>query len=480
MIPTPFARPLVLRVLTRLGAGGPPIHATSVTRELAQMGYGSLLATGRCDGQDSDMSYLLESRDPVISVPEMSRTPSLFRDLCALWSLFRLMRDLQPDVVHTHTAKAGALGRVAARLAGVPVVVHTYHGNVLSAYFSKPVSWLIARVERALALGTDAICVLSPQQRDDVVARHAVAPAEKVHIVPLGMNLENFAALPPPAEESPYLTVGWLGRFVPVKNIPLLVEVMEQTLARSADVRFVIAGDGPERAAIESSVARHGQNRVRYLGWQRDVVPIIAGCDILIQTSRNEGTPVALIQGMAAQRPFVATPVGGIPDMAGSLVSDIGGVRWHRRGILAPAEAGAFAAALCELAGNRRLIRTLGEAAQEYACRQHDLDRLLSCLDRLYTGLLLQAAVRRQRRLPRLLLEGAPMVEWRADDVDFASTAVALNGLGRHLSQDEVAHPGTDTHSLSALAARVGSANAPVEAPAAPGNSHRSVAVEIR
>jgi glycosyltransferase involved in cell wall biosynthesis len=365
-----------------------------VTRELARMGYNSVLATGLCAAQDGDMSYLLEPDDSVCWIPEMSRNPSPWRDLIALLRLYREMRRLRPDVVHTHTAKAGALGRVAALLAGVPVVVHTFHGNVLSSYFSKPVSRLVAAIERLLALGTDAICVLSPQQQTEIAQTYHIAPREKVYVVPLGMDLEKFVETPLPSNSGGKITAGWLGRFVAVKDIPLLAQVIEETLRRTDRVQFVIAGDGPESGLVKSLAARFGEGRVAYVGWQRDVLPVIAKCDLLIQTSRNEGTPVALIQGMAARRPFLATAVGGIPDMAGEHLSSSSDIRWHRRGVLAPHRADAFASVLCELAQDTSRLEPMGIAGQAYVLSQNSLSSLMVRLDQLYTQLLRRAAVR--------------------------------------------------------------------------------------
>ena len=379
--------PEVLRVLTRLGAGGPPIHAVTLTREMSRFGYHTVLATGKCGNEDGDMSYLLRKDDPVCWIPEMSRSVSIWNDLCALWRLFRLMRRTRPAIVHTHTAKAGMLGRLAARLAGVPIVVHTFHGNVLSGYFSPPVNWAIRQVERFLALLSDALCVLSPEQRVEMTERYRIAAPAKVKVVPLGMDLGQFEQLELPSAAG-VLTVGWLGRFVGIKNLPLLVSVIEETLRRSDRIRFVIAGDGPESAGVEAAAARFG-DRVRWLGWQRDIVPVIRQCHVLLQTSHNEGTPVALIQGMAAGRAFLSTPVGGVVDMvAGEAVQVQSGARWFANAVLADPDPTAFARALCRLLEQPGLVDSMGRAARKFATERYTLPALLENLNRLYLGLL--------------------------------------------------------------------------------------------
>ena len=379
----------IVRVLTRLGAGGPPIHAVLLTRQFQKRGFSSLLVTGRVDQADGDMSYLLRPDDPVLFIDELSRAVSPWRDWKALVRLWRLFRTERPAIVHTHTAKAGVLGRLAAHLAGVPVVVHTFHGNVLNHYFPAPVNGAMRWMEWLLAHMTDAICTLSPQQAREMTDVYRVANARKVHIVPLGMDLEPFERLAP-APEGP-LVAGWLGRFVAVKDIPLLCRVVRA----APGVRFVIAGDGPQRGLLESLSREVGPDRVHLPGWQRDVSQVIAQCHVLIQTSRNEGTPVALIQGMAAGRPFVATPAGGIVDMvSGSGQRDAFGCDWHDNAVLARPDPDAFAAALDRMSHSSRMVHSMGVAARQFAMAHHTQEAMLDTLDRLYSDLLREKAPR--------------------------------------------------------------------------------------
>jgi glycosyltransferase involved in cell wall biosynthesis len=381
-------------VLTRLGAGGPPIHAITLTRELSKLGYTSTLVTGSKDRDDGDMSYLLRESDSVHSIPEMSRSVSPWQDFKALVALYRYLRRERPAIVHTHTAKAGVIGRIAARLAGVPVVVHTFHGNVLNHYFSKPVSWAIRMIERVLACFTDGICVLAPQQAEEIAGKHHIAPLEKLHLVPLGMDLTAFQALPEAARADSRITAGWMGRFVPVKDIPLLLAVVRETVKRTDRVRFVIAGDGPEAPLVKALADELGPDRFEWLGWREDVQPVLAQCNVMIQTSRNEGTPVALIQGMAGCRPFISTAAGGVVNMVtGAMRREQDGCRWFDNGILAAPDPNAFASALCELAQDPAAIRAMGRSAAEFASASHSLPVMLQSLDALYTMLLKDAHI---------------------------------------------------------------------------------------
>src|SRR5205823_3788970 len=327
------------------------------------------------------MSYLLRESDPVLSIPEMSRSVSPWQDFLALVALYRFLRREKPSIVHTHTAKAGVLGRIAARLAGVPVIVHTFHGNVLNHYFSRPVSWAIRQVERVLALFTDGICVLAPQQASELADQHHIASRDKIHLIPLGMDLSAFGAIGPRPGDG-RITVGWMGRFVPVKDIPLLLAVARETTRRTDRVRFIVAGDGPEAPLVKALADELGPDRFEWLGWREDVTEVLAGCDVLIQTSRNEGTPVALIQGMAAGRPFLSTPAGGVVNMVtGAVRREQDGCRWFDNGILAEATPAAFASALCELASHPDAICRMGLCAAEFANASHSLPTTLQSLD---------------------------------------------------------------------------------------------------
>lgn len=379
-------KPRVLRILTRLAAGGPPAHSILLTRELAKLGYETHLAVGECGPTEREMTYLLAGDDALTRVPALRAAIAPLLDLWALFQLVLLMRRLRPDIVHTHTAKAGALGRIAARLAGVPVVVHTFHGHVLQGYFPAWVNRILRAAERRLAALTDRICVLSPSQAAEISTALDMPGSRKVEVIPLGFDLSPYAILPEPAEP---FTVGWLGRFVAVKNLDLLKCVVEQTLRQAADVRFLIAGDGPERWKLEELETRYPSN-VHLTGWCEDVLPVVSQCHILTLTSRQEGTPVAIIQGMAARRPFVATAVGGLPDLAGD----------GERGVCCPPDARVLAGEILGLKRDPGRRHTMGARASEYALEAHSQERLTQDLDRLYRALLAerrQAPARSQR-----------------------------------------------------------------------------------
>ena len=383
----------VVRIVTRLIIGGPSIHVMLLTRGMASLGYQTTLVSGTCESGAGDMDYSLDPGDSVHWVPEMSRSVRPWKNLLALARLWRLMRQERPVIVHTHTAMAGCLGRAAALLAGVPIIVHTFHGNSLRHYFSPLASSVLLRIERLLARVSDAICVVSPQQMEELSTTFRVAPPSKFRVVPLGLDLSAYLALAPPSADGGVLRVGWFGRLVPVKNIPLLLRVAEAVLARSDRIEFHVAGDGPEREVIQEGVRRWGPRFVWY-GWQRHIIPVLAKCDVLIQTSLNEGTPVALIQGMAAARPFVSTAVGGVVNMvSGGVLRNGNGARWFANAVLVDDDPSAFAHALCELAQDFPALEQMGRQARLLASTQYRKEALLANLDALYRELI-------ERKLP--------------------------------------------------------------------------------
>lgn len=377
-----------LHIITRLNIGGPAIHTILLTRGLRQSGYESTLVAGVCEDADGDMSYLLEPGDRVRWVPEMSRSVRPWNNLRALVRIWRLIRDVRPDVVHTHTAMAGCLGRVAAFLAGVPVIVHTFHGNSLRGYFSPFVNGVFLRIERLLASITDAICVLSDQQLGELSDDFRIAPRSRFRVVPLGLDLSAFSAMPAPSLDDGRLRVGWFGRLVPVKNIPLLVRVVQATLEKTDRIEFHVAGDGPEREALVAAAGRHG-SRLVWHGWLKDIQPLVGRCHVLLQTSINEGTPAALIQGMAAARPFVSTAAGGVIDMVdGPVLRKADGCDWYSNGVLADADGRSIAKALVELSENPEWLGSMGIRARMFAEKRYNKEVLFAGLDSIYRELL--------------------------------------------------------------------------------------------
>ena len=321
-------RPIrVMRIIARLNVGGPAIHVVLLTERLGPPAFESVLVCGHIGPHEGDMAYLAAQRGIApVYIDELGRELSPLRDVVTLVKLWRLMRRWRPDVVHTHTAKAGFVGRWAAWLARVPVRVHTFHGHVFHGYFSPAKTRLFLWLERLTARLSTRLITISPGLRDEMAGTYRIAPAHKFEVVPLGLDLGAFAGTPrhsghfrrqfgiPP--EAPL--VGIVGRLVPIKNHELFLQ-MAARLARTPGLqgaRFAIIGDGECRAEIEARATELGLgDHVLFTGWLADLRDAYSDMDTLVITSHNEGTPVSLIEALAAGVPVVSTAVGGVPDL---------------------------------------------------------------------------------------------------------------------------------------------------------------------
>lgn len=303
----------VLRVIARLNVGGPALHVSLLTSRLDSSRFESLLAIGRPGVREGDMLELrpdlaAELGDRVVTIPGLAREVSPFDDLRALRALWKLIGEFRPHIVHTHTAKAGALGRVAARARRVPVLVHSFHGTVFEGHFRPRAGRVIALAERALGRHTDQVLAVSPAVAEDL-ARNRIAPG-RVRVVPLGLDLDRFALVPALAAPPPHV-VTLVARLAPVKDVPLFLEAVRLARRTVPDLTARVVGDGPLREDLE----RDAPPWVEFLGNRADLPDLLAESGAVALSSRSEGSPVALIEALAAARPVVAVPVGGVVDI---------------------------------------------------------------------------------------------------------------------------------------------------------------------
>jgi len=386
----------VLRIIARLNTGGPARHVVLLDRGLRARGYQTLLVHGRIDAGEGSLEHLAdEARIPTLRIPNLGRRLSPLGDLRALAELVRVIFHEAPDVIHTHTAKAGALGRLAAFTFNVTrgrgrrsLVVHTFHGHVLAGYFRPAMNLLVRLAERSLAKITDRIVTISPAQRRDIVTRFRIAPERRTVIIPLGLELQPLLSQ---LQSQPTLrgelglgiddpVIGYVGRFAPIKDLPTLIEAFAIAVKDIPDAWLVMVGDGALRPELESLVQRTKlSGRVRFLGWSNDLASICATIDICALSSLNEGTPVAMIEAMAAGKAVVATNVGGVADV----------IEDGRTGVLVPpGDAQRLADAFVRLAKDRVARHRLGRAARDSVAARFAHERLVDDMDRLYASAL--------------------------------------------------------------------------------------------
>jgi glycosyltransferase involved in cell wall biosynthesis len=384
-------RTRILRVIARLNMGGPALHVSYLTNGLAAHGYDTTLVAGRLARGEDSMSFVAEELGvDVVALSELHREVSPLYDPIAIRRLVQEIRRVRPHILHTHTAKAGAVGRTAALLAGAarpPVIVHTFHGHVLTGYFDPMRTQLFRETERALARHTTRLVAVSPQVRDDLVAL-GVAPAEQFTVIRLGIDLESRVRNQDRRAEYRRLfgipderfVVGWIGRMTAIKRVPDILTSFKLLLDREIDATLCLVGDGPDREPAELQARELGIARnVISLGYQRDVSPYYALFDALVLPSANEGTPVVAIEALAAERPVVATRVGGIPDVVTEGESGY---------LLEVGDVDGIAAALERLARDPALCRSLGKRGRELVIPRYRVERLVDDVDALYRELL--------------------------------------------------------------------------------------------
>lgn len=386
------SRVKILRVIARLNVGGPARHTTVLSDALVDHGFETVLVFGSCGPDEASMEHLLTgSRARTHRIPELGRSVRPLDDLKAFVALVGLIWRERPAIVHTHTAKAGTLGRLAAALCNLArrrerraLIVHTFHGHVLHGYFSPTISTLVRWIERGLAGLTDVIVCISPTQRDDLVHRFRVATNGQAAVVPLGLDLDTLLADVETRENARHrlgispsaFVVAFVGRLVPIKDVPTLLRAMAEVARQVPEALLMVAGDGDQRASIEALAQEIGLTpRVMWLGWRQDLAALYAAADVVALSSRNEGTPVTLIEGMAAGRPVVSTNVGGVADVVTHEVT----------GLLVPVgEHRDMAAALTQLAHNPAEALRMGQRGREDVRARYGVARLVSDVEALY------------------------------------------------------------------------------------------------
>lgn len=392
--------PRVLRIINRLNLGGPTYNAAYLTKYMEPQ-YETLLVSGMKEDSEGSSEYIVESLGiKPVYMPEMYRELNPFKDYKSYYRLRKLIADYKPDIVHTHAAKAGAVGRLAAIHSGVKVIVHTFHGHVFHSYFNPIKTRMFIEIERYLAKRTTAIITLSDLQKSELVDTFKIAAAEKFEIVPLGFDLrrfeegkqekrKRFRAMYNIADDE--IAIGIVGRLAPVKNHPLFLNAIKQVAERTQQkLRVFIIGDGEERAKLEALAhtlqlpftATKGEKQLlTFTSWIKDIDVSNAGMDIIVLSSDNEGTPVSLIEAQASAKPIVSTNVGGIENVVlaneTALLSERGNAQLLAHNILALTED-----------AERRLA--MAQKGSNHVREKFSYTRLCSDMVQLYDKLLMR------------------------------------------------------------------------------------------
>ena len=384
----------VLRIINRFNIGGPTYNATFLTRFLSD-DFETLLVGGLPEESEADSLHILDEYGvkPVL-IPEMQRNPNFFSDRKALKKIKEIIREFEPDIVHTHAAKAGALGRKAASDCKVPVIVHTFHGHVFHSYFSKYKTELYRQIEKRLASRSTGIIAISDIQKHELSSVFRIAPAKKIEVIPLGFDLnpfqENISEKRKTTRENYQLAndqiaVAIVGRLAPIKNHDLFLKAAKITQKKTSQkLVFFIVGDGELRADIETKISTLKAEfniDIRMTSWIKDIKTFNAGMDVICLTSNNEGTPVSLIEAQACNIPIVSTNVGGVMDI----------VDEGQTGYVVPKDdAEAFAEKLLLITEDEKNRERLSQNGWSFVKNKFHYTRLVSDVENYYRKLLSQ------------------------------------------------------------------------------------------
>lgn len=378
----------VLRIITRLNIGGPAIHAVLLTSGFNDERFESQLVTGKLEPQESDMSYYAGKYAVTpLYIENMSREIRLGRDFAAFKELLKIIRHTKPNIVHTHTAKAGMLGRAAAIIGKVPVIIHTFHGNIFQGYFGKIKTSFFILIEKILAKFSTRIIAISSQQKKELL-NFRIAKDSQIEVIKLGFQFQN--VIPAETDKGVFrkehnipdkaLLIGIIGRLVPIKNHKLFLSIAEEILKDHEDVYFAIIGDGELRKEIEREIElKRLSDRVFITGFIEDLRKVYADLDLVILTSCNEGTPVALIEAMACKKIVMSTRVGGVEDFINHGKNGYYFALQDREG---------FIKEIRNWLANPAQYKEIGQKAHESVIRDFSSQRLIDEIRKLYLNLM--------------------------------------------------------------------------------------------
>ncbi|MFA7029450.1 MAG: glycosyltransferase family 4 protein [Candidatus Cloacimonadaceae bacterium] len=372
----------IVRIISRLCIGGTSVHVSLLSYHFNNDNWESILVAGVTSENEGDMIYLPKRYgiEPII-IKSMGREISLWKDFLSEIQLIKLLKKEKPDIVHTHTSKAGTLGRIAAILTGVPQIYHTFHGHTFEGYFSPLKTKIFIKIERFLARFSTKIIAISERQKEDLV-RFKIAKPDKITIIPLGFD---FSRLLPYDKEQKLrqklnlgpdtITIALIGRVTAIKNPFLFIYIANEVLKQRKNVHFLIIGDGELTEDCKNLVNKLGiQDFVSFTGFIEDLKLIYGSVDIVCITSINEGTPVSLLEAMACQKIVISTPVGGVPDF----------VKNKENGFLCNANVKAFTEQIIYCLNNFKNLDYVRKQAANDVLSKYSINRLFNDLEHLY------------------------------------------------------------------------------------------------
>ncbi len=389
--------PKVLRIINRFNLGGPTYNVAYLTKFLPSS-YQTILVGGPEELGEGSSLHITEKLgiNPII-IPELNRELNFKNDYKAYKILKQLIKETKPDIVHTHASKAGAVGRLAAMHAGVPVIVHTFHGHIFHSYFGTLKTVFYKVIERYLAKRSTAIVAISQIQKQELTKTYKICSDKQTHVVPLGFDLRRFSENQGQKRQDfrnryllkdDELAIGIIGRLVPIKNHQLFIDAVAYAFKHtSKKIRAFIIGDGELKQTLQDyllskqlpfSLEDNKPALFQFAGWQTQVDWVLAGLDLVCLSSKNEGTPVSLIEAQAAGKYILTTNVGGVAD----ILEPQNGVT------IEPLNEKAYCEALLSIVNNLEQLTTQAANSQQHIIQKFSYQRLVKDMDNLYLSLL--------------------------------------------------------------------------------------------
>ena len=375
----------VMRIIARMNVGGPAVQVSGLMRSLNASQFEHRLYTGYCAVDEADYLETVAIDVSAIRIEGFGRRVSLGGDLKAFLSLIKEIRNFKPHVIHTHTAKAGFLGRIASILSLHPSIrVHTFHGHLLSGYFGSFKRMLLVLAEKILAIFTHQLLAVGDKVRQDLLAV-GVGKLEKFGLMPPGLEIEKI----PNKKDSQQsydlskqtIQCAFIGRVTQIKRPDRFLDVVSETKRRGVPIEFFMAGDGELLETCRKRIT-HEDLPVKVLGWQSNIEQVLSAADVVVLTSDNEGTPLSLIQAGMAMLPVVTTRVGSVPEVV------LEGIT----GIITSLDVQEVADALEKLTNSAELRAQMGASAQEFTLANFGVKRLVSDHEVLYKKLMANRA----------------------------------------------------------------------------------------
>lgn len=407
-------RPRLLVVLNRLVIGGPAADTIPLAWYLRN-DFEILFAHGEKEMGEIEPTTLLSKYPgiPFKKVRFLKRRFNLFYDVLGIFLLKSIIKEFKPDIVHTHGSKPGFLGRIAAWMSGVPVVVHTFHGHFFHSYFYKITSRFIIVLERTLANISTCAIALSSSQKNELVHQYKIAPASKINVIPLGYEYDEDIDAQLARQsfrrqyqlKDDYVAIGIIGRIVPVKNHSFFVDVARQILAgrETTTAAFFIIGDGDLRKEVEAELNRKkinfddrvitSTNRIVFTSWLTDISYVMSGLDIVVLTSLNEGTPLSIIEAEFYKKPVISTDAGGVSDCIENGVTGF---------VIKQKDLDNFCAKLHLLIQDKSLREKMGQAGREFATNKFSKQKEVAKTKELYFSLLQKKGLFLTRPMPHI------------------------------------------------------------------------------